>query len=804
MFLLDWIDERTGLITGLRKVLGHKVPANFCFCRFLPVAIVFAFLLQGLTGLFLWAFYAPSAQTAWESVYYIQYEVPFGWLVRGIHHYSAQLLVAMLGLYVLMLILHGGYRKPREFVYWSAIVLFLLSLCSCLTGDLLMWSLSGYFATIARVSFLQLLPGIGVPLYQLAAGGPDPAFGTFTLTRFLVLHVAVFGGGFLLVLLFWKWSDLRSRVLARGEQGHNCALACANRKQRSFWGWEVLLCSVICIVTLCAVLLLVFQHSLTHEQIAARSATLPAEAYLGAELTSPADPGGSYDAARPEWSFRALYFMSKLPIFSKIGMIFAIFVIPGCLGAYFFALPLLGYFKPLHYVIVAATAVLFGVFCWFTYASYWDDYRNPEHAPTFLASQAQANVLKGRVVELIKGQDGIPGEGALSLLKKDPFVQGPALFAQHCSSCHNFEPTERCPKQDDFAPIITAEPSAPNLYGAGSAAWIAGFHDADLIRSNDYFGKTTDFAKKGSMIGFATGRVYGGADTDDGSFILNPSGLIYPLIGYDGGVAFDVLEASLNELAADASDQVESGQYVAALKEKVAAKFADAEFMASTGYTLPKQVAAATCKVLLEVLDDPAYQELLTDEDNIALILDDDVATFLSETFLLQLCGNEEPIAKEDCKYINELRAGIMAACNEVANDLHAESLLDAPRALVDGKYEGLREGATSDMNYLTCTECHAFYGAEEKDLACDLRGYMSRQWLAGIISDPTAKEYYGHKNDRMPAYHPAEGDKLMSEQEVEMLTDWMRGNWYRAKPVENQSRLGNQSGLVPDLTMFR
>ncbi len=160
----NWLDDRTGLVTGVKKVADYQVPAHRCPCRFLPISMIFCFVLQGITGMFLWAFYSPSSQTAWESVFNIQFQVPYGWLVRGIHHYSAQVLVALLFLYVLSLIVHGAYRRPREFVYWSAVVMFLLALCSCLTGDLLMWSLSGYFATITRVSFQQLLPGIGLPL----------------------------------------------------------------------------------------------------------------------------------------------------------------------------------------------------------------------------------------------------------------------------------------------------------------------------------------------------------------------------------------------------------------------------------------------------------------------------------------------------------------------------------------------------------------------------------------------------------------------------------------------------------------
>lgn len=799
--LLNWLDERTGLVTGFGKAANWRVPASFCFCRLLPAAIIFAFVLQGLTGVFLWAFYAPSAQTAWESVYYIQYQVPYGWLVRGIHHYSAQVLVGMLFVYVLLLILHGAYRRPREFVYWSAAVMFLLSLCSCLTGDLLMWSLSGYFATITRVSFLQLLPCVGLPLYQLAAGGPDPQFGTFTLTRFTVLHIAVFGGGGFVVMLFWKWCDIRSRVLSC-EKGikHTCALACSAQKQRSFWNIEAVLVGLTCVVVMAGVLALVFQHSLTSEQVASRSATLPAESYLGADLTSPADPGGTYDAARPEWSFRALYHMSRLPIFSKIGMIYAIFGVTSCLAIFFFALPVLARFPGAHFLIVLMTLVLFGITCWFTYLSYWDDYKNPDHAPSFLASVAEADRLKQRSVELCASPTGIPTTGALTLLRGDAFVQGPKLFAQHCASCHRFEPFGDVAASSDFAPIECSDPSAPNLYRSVSPEWMAGFSKLGKLISDDYFGKTDHFAVKGSMVTYLKGRVAGGMTMDDGHFVLNTSdGLIASVISPDASPAFDILEAAFGALAADETlrPALESGDYAALLKGKIVERFADEEFMAGLEPRLPASVLAALKIVLLEMTDDDVYTEMLADEDNIALILDDDAATFLTDSYLAALCGGDEPIPADAMKYVDCLRDGIQAAVNSLSAVLYAESQLTKPRQLKDGVWEGLAETAVSDMEFLTCTECHSFYGVE-KDQACDLRGYMSRGWLRGIICDPTLPSYYGKKNDRMPSYRPAEGDALLSEAQVDLLADWMHGAWYRAPEVNNRALLGDKSDPLP------
>ena len=760
---LKWLDERTGFVTGFKKIASWQVPASGCFCRWLPAAIVFAFVLQAVTGVFLWAFYSPSAQTAWESVWHIQYQVPFGWLVRGIHHYSAQVLVGMLGLYVVALAVHGAYRRPREFVYWTALTMLLFALGSCLTGDLLMWSLSGYFATITRVSFLQLLPWVGLPLYKLAAGGPDPAFGTMTLTRFTVLHIMVCGGGGFALMFLWKWFDLRSRPLS-AEKGccHKCALACAKTEKRPFWGWEALGTACVCVLFLAVVLALVFQHSLTRQQIADRAPTLPAEAYLGAELTSPADPGGSYDAARPEWSFRALYYESKLPIFSKIGMIYAIFVVPPVLLGFFYLLPILGRNRFLHVLCVLAVAALFVVFCAFTYLSYVDDYKNPDHAPAFLASKAEAEKLAHRAVELCAAPDGIPQTGALSLLKKDPFIQGPKLFAQHCASCHRFEPFGELAQTADYAPIECPEPTAPNLYRSVSAEWIGGYMNVEKLLSDDYFGATTSFGEKGSMVTYMKGRVQGGQTDKAGNFMLNDSnGLISAVIAADASPALDILTAAFTDFAEDENAVAALAEgNVAGLKELIAEKCEDEELLAELDPPLPAPVLAALKDVLTAMPDDEATQ------------------------------------------YIDRIREGIVAACGEAAAILYEESQLNAPREGSGTDYAGLAEWAIASMEFLGCVDCHPFYGHEKSDHACDLRGYMSKEWLRGFIADPTDVKYYGKHNDRMPAYHPADGDALMSDDEIAMLADWMHGDWYRAPEVKNKTLLGRDNDIFPGVKL--
>ena len=89
MGLLSWLDDRTGYKGFLQAALYEHVPGGARWRYVWGSTLVFAFAVQMITGLFLWMHYSPSATTAWESVYFIQHEMWGGWLLRGIHHYTA-------------------------------------------------------------------------------------------------------------------------------------------------------------------------------------------------------------------------------------------------------------------------------------------------------------------------------------------------------------------------------------------------------------------------------------------------------------------------------------------------------------------------------------------------------------------------------------------------------------------------------------------------------------------------------------------------------------------------------------------
>ena len=96
-FLLDWIDDRTGIARLTREALFENIPAGARWRYVWGSALTFAILVQFITGIMLWMFYSPSANSAWESVYFIEEEVTGGALLRGIHHWMSQFMIVQIG-----------------------------------------------------------------------------------------------------------------------------------------------------------------------------------------------------------------------------------------------------------------------------------------------------------------------------------------------------------------------------------------------------------------------------------------------------------------------------------------------------------------------------------------------------------------------------------------------------------------------------------------------------------------------------------------------------------------------------------
>lgn len=475
--LFTWFDERTGFLTACRLRRERTVPASGRCTNAWGAALVFAFFFQAITGIALWLFYSPSAQTAWESVYFLQYHVPGGWLLRAAHLAAGNVLVGMCGLYLLWLIVSGRYRVPREFVFWVALVMGLFVLALTLTGDLLPWDENRYFGTKARVSYLLVLPVVGDILYKLALGGPD--VGQYTLTRFFALHAGVFSVIFGALTCLHVWMLRRADALESPEA----------KKTVTHWPRQSSLNALACLLVLVAIGAVIVANG---KLPTAPPAPGTPVTELGMELGAPADPADPFDAARPEWAFVGIYKLVKMwPDVPQVGeyQVIPVFVIPGLLVGYFLLMPIIGRLKIGHFLNVVVSLALVGGTAWLSYASFLHDRNDPKHQEALAVAHAKAE----RAKILAQSPTGIPPLGAVSLLRSDPKTQGPKLFTTHCAGCHNYLDAQG-------KGIASSTPSAPNLYGFPGRTWIAGVLDLERIKSDAYFGKTA--FKNGDMVGF--------------------------------------------------------------------------------------------------------------------------------------------------------------------------------------------------------------------------------------------------------------------------------------------------------------
>jgi len=659
--LADFLDDRTGYRAVMHEALYERVPGGARWRYVWGSTLVFAFMTQLITGLFLWASYSASAQTAWESVYYIQHEMAGGWLLRGIHHFMAQAMVVLLALHLLQVVIDGAYRAPREVNFWLGLVLMMLVLGMALTGYLLPWDQKGYWATIVATNLAGIVPVFGPSIQQLVIGGTE--YGHHTLTRFFALHAGFLPGALILMLVV-HLSLFRKHGLHAKQP--------ITKPDAMFWPDQVLKDAVAMLAVMAVVLGVILVPALK-----AMLAGEPVHAgHLGAELGAPADPSLPYAAARPEWYFLFLFqFLKVFEGWGATGEFLGAIVVPGLIMGVMFLMPILGNWKLGHRFNVAFTlGVIAGAglltalalnedyyALWVDKAplaeaqklydetggdeakltaalggdkaklaaveKQWETLEKIRRSQAFLDAAKQAKLDAARAIELAGRPEKIPPAGMLELVRADAKLQGPRLFAQHCASCHaHVDP------QAPAAAAILATSSAANLFEFGRASWMRGLLDPAQVAGPAYFGNTAH--KDGDMVSFVQGDL---TDADQWKK--------------------DDIEAVIVAMAAEA--------------------------------------------------------------------------------------GHADP--------------GVQPA------------MLEKGRALVtDGE---------------RCGGCHKL-GDNGTALgsAPDLTGWGSREWLVGIITDPTHERFYGDSNDRMPSFgKAAEGAApMLSPQQIGLLADWLREDWYR------------------------
>ncbi|MCA9413242.1 MAG: cytochrome bc complex cytochrome b subunit [Candidatus Omnitrophica bacterium] len=195
-----FLDERLGLSEILEIARHKRVPQHTqSFWYYWGGISLFFFLIQAISGVLLLVYYRPGVD-AFDSVRRITYDIDFGWLIRSAHSWSANLMIVAVFVHMFSVFFMKAYRAPREFGWWSGLVLLGLAMTFGFSGYLLPMDELAYFATKVGLDIPTSIPVIGPIMGDLIRGGPD--VNENTIQRFFALHVVILPALFVPVLMF--------------------------------------------------------------------------------------------------------------------------------------------------------------------------------------------------------------------------------------------------------------------------------------------------------------------------------------------------------------------------------------------------------------------------------------------------------------------------------------------------------------------------------------------------------------------------------------------------------------------------
>jgi quinol-cytochrome oxidoreductase complex cytochrome b subunit len=215
---LDWLEERSGLVGGVKYFLFRNVPSDINWMQTLGSAALTAFIVQALTGAILAMYYVPSATidpatgkpVAWESIDYITNQLFMGWLVRGMHRWGASVFIILMFLHMGRVFLFGAYKYPRELNWIIGVLILATGMMEGFTGYLLPWDQTAYWASVVGINLNGTAPFLGPWLAQFLRGGQEIT-GT-TLTHFYSMHMLLIPGGLIALITLHLYLVIRLGV----------------------------------------------------------------------------------------------------------------------------------------------------------------------------------------------------------------------------------------------------------------------------------------------------------------------------------------------------------------------------------------------------------------------------------------------------------------------------------------------------------------------------------------------------------------------------------------------------------------
>jgi menaquinol-cytochrome c reductase cytochrome b subunit len=207
---LNWLEERSGIVAGVRYFLFRKVPSDTNWFHTLGSATLTAFLVQAGTGVILAFYYKPSPDEAYESIRYITHDLTLGWLVRGMHKWGASVFIILLFLHMARVFIFGAYKYPRELNWIVGFTLLILGMLQGFTGYLLPWDQTAYWATVVGINLNGTGPIMGPFLAQFLRGGDE--IGSNTITIFYAMHMLLLPGAIAGLILLHLYLVVRLGV----------------------------------------------------------------------------------------------------------------------------------------------------------------------------------------------------------------------------------------------------------------------------------------------------------------------------------------------------------------------------------------------------------------------------------------------------------------------------------------------------------------------------------------------------------------------------------------------------------------
>jgi ubiquinol-cytochrome c reductase cytochrome b subunit len=404
-------DRRKRVDSLLRTALDEAIPGGASLAYVFGSGLLFLFLSQVITGMFLVLYYVPTADHAHTTIAYITKEVTSGAFIRSIHAYGSSAIIIVLLLHVTQTFLYGSYKGGRKLLWLAGCVLFALMLGMSFTGYLLPWDQKAYFATTVGTNILTYIPFVGNSLKSLLRGGTE--MGTLTLSRFFVLHVFLIPA-FIFTFVAIHVFLFRKAGAAGPIQGEPEEL---QRSTELFYPKQVLFDIAFALLIIAGLALLAH--------------------YSPVELGPKANPADTQYVPRPEWYY--------IPVFQWLkywegGLaVVGILVIPALIALLFLGLPFLDrrperrpWKRPVSVTIYAFIFIGLGAL---GAISHRNDLRDPSIAPQLAKQRADvAAFMKKPFEPELAGPSLVAATVALT---NPEAAKGKKVFDQEgCAECH--------------------------------------------------------------------------------------------------------------------------------------------------------------------------------------------------------------------------------------------------------------------------------------------------------------------------------------------------------------------------------